>query len=359
MSFSQKIATLGERIPDVIDHLDTEEATKNALVLPFIAALGYDVFNPKEVLPEFTADVGTKKGEKVDYAISRDGQIILIIECKKAGTDLDTTAFNQLYRYFSVTQARVAILTNGIEYRFFSDLDESNKMDTKPFLILDLLNTRENLLAEIRNLSKDRFDIERVLSSAHEMKILYEIKTLLRKQIEQPHEDLVRFFFSQVNPGARFKPTAKETFSQLVQKALQQFISDSVNERLRSALRREESRTDEPQNTEETPDDAVVTTQEEIEAYHIVKAILARSLDPSRISYRDAKSYMAILLDDNNRKAVCRLWFNRSRKYLGLFDDNKKETRVLLSHLNDIYKYDTHLKVTAMQYDESSPSSSE
>lgn len=76
MSFDEKIATLRQRIPKLKDHLETEEATKNALVMPFIAALGYDIFNPKKVIPEFTADVGTKKGEKVDYAIMKEGEMV-------------------------------------------------------------------------------------------------------------------------------------------------------------------------------------------------------------------------------------------------------------------------------------------
>ncbi len=118
MSFDEKIAALIQRLPKLANHLQTEEATKNALVMPFIAALGYDVFNPKEVVPEFTADVGTKKGEKVDYAIMRDGETIILIECKKANGDLSQENMSQLHRYFTVTKARITILTNGIHYRY-------------------------------------------------------------------------------------------------------------------------------------------------------------------------------------------------------------------------------------------------
>ena len=137
MTFNDQIKALSQRVPNLKDHLKTEEATKNALVMPFIKALGYDVFNPQEVIPEFTADVGTKKGEKVDYAIMQDREITMLIECKKAKTDLSLADISQLYRYFTVTKARIAVLTNGVQYRFYTDLDAPNRMDSRPFLELD------------------------------------------------------------------------------------------------------------------------------------------------------------------------------------------------------------------------------
>lgn len=115
-------------------NLATEEATKTALIMPFFSLLGYDVFNPMEFIPEFVADVGTKKGEKVDYAIMNEGKPVILIEAK--GVDDDLTKHDaQLFRYFTVTDAKFAILTNGIVYKFFTDLEEPNKMDEKPFLL--------------------------------------------------------------------------------------------------------------------------------------------------------------------------------------------------------------------------------
>ena len=140
MALEDAVRDIADRIPDVLERLVTEEATKNALVMPFIAALGYDVFNPTEVVPEFTADVGNKSGEKVDYAILLDGQPIILLECKLASTTLDNAHLNQLIRYFSTTPARIGVLTNGIVYRFYADLDRPNMMDTKSFLEFDLTN---------------------------------------------------------------------------------------------------------------------------------------------------------------------------------------------------------------------------
>ncbi|MDE0017409.1 MAG: type I restriction enzyme HsdR N-terminal domain-containing protein, partial [Candidatus Poribacteria bacterium] len=132
MDFIEGLTNLSSVIAKRKDIIETEEATKNAFVMPFINLLGYNVFDPTEVVPEFTADVGTKQGEKVDYAIFKDDEVIMLIECKKYGTDLSDAHTTQLYRYFSVVHARIAVLTDGVIYRFYTDLEESNIMDSKP-----------------------------------------------------------------------------------------------------------------------------------------------------------------------------------------------------------------------------------
>ena len=359
MSFADRLAALAQRAPTLIDHLATEEATKNALVMPFIAALGYDVFNPQEVVPELNADVGVKKGEKVDYAIKQDGEVIVLIECKTAGVNLSEANMSQLFRYFTVTKARIAILTNGIHYRFYSDLEEPNKMDSVPFLELDLLDVRDHHVAEVKRLAKGSFDLDRMLDAASELKYLRELHRVLAEQFEDPDPDLVRFLYLKVHPEGRFVASVREQFSELVPKAFQQFISERVSTRLRSALAQEnvvvsrsapEEVTDEPES-ESVADGGVETTEEELEGYHIVKAIVREVVDPVRIAHRDTKSYMGILLDDNNRKPICRLRFNWTQKYIGIFDDDKNETKYEIGSLNDIYRFATELKEAAQRYD--------
>lgn len=355
MSFDEKIAALIQGLPKLTEHLQTEEATKNALVMPFIAALGYDVFNPKEVVPEFTADIGTKKGEKVDYAIMSDGETIMLIECKQANGDLSEENMSQLYRYFTVTKARIAILTNGLQYRFYSDLEETNKMDDKPFLELDLENPKTNALAEVKKMAKEDFDLDRMLSTASELKYTSEIKKVLLLQSEHPDEDFVRFFFQRVIPGGRFTATMKEQFSPFVAKAFHQFLSDKISDRLRSALESEkdttENESDIEQNQDDIRNDGIVTTEEELEGYNIVRAIVAKNILPNRIVHRDTKSYMGILLDDNNRKPICRLWFNAKQKYLGVINEKKEETKIPLDSVIDIYQHGDKLLETVIFYE--------
>ena len=179
MDFIEKLQALSAKIPRLCEHLQTEEATKNALVMPFIGVLGYDIFDPTEVVPEFIADVGIKKGEKVDYAIKKDGKIIMLIECKHCGGDLSISHASQLFRYFAVTEARIAVLTNGIVYRFFTDLEAPNKMDETPFLEVNMLELSEATVNELKKLTKPSFNIDELMTTAGDSKYTREIKRLL------------------------------------------------------------------------------------------------------------------------------------------------------------------------------------
>jgi hypothetical protein len=359
MDFIDQIQTLAARIPKQIEHIQTEEATKSALIMPFINALGYNVFDPTEVVPEFTADLGTKKGEKVDYAVLQDGKPIMLFECKWCGSDLDKVHISQLYRYFSVTAARIGVLTNGITYRFYSDLEEPNKMDTRPFLVFNMLDIQESLVAELKKLTKNAFNLEEMLSTASDLKYTREIKRILRTELSAPSEEFARFFASQVYAG-RMTQAVREQFKDIVERAFKQFISERINERLQSALAQEpttpETGPAEAEESEPKPDEGsesrIVTTEEELEGYYLVKSILHEVVDPSRIFHRDTISYMGILLDDNNRKPICRFFFNsEKKKYLGLFDENKKIERVEINNLDDIFKYSDRLKATVGYYD--------
>jgi hypothetical protein len=354
VDFADRIRELSLRIPQQLDHISTEEATKNALVLPFISALGYNVFDTREVTPELTADVGTKKGEKVDYAVMRDGEPIMLFEVKCIGTNLEKCHASQLYRYFSVTTARFGVLTNGVAYRFFSDLDAPNKMDAKAFLEVDLSAPEDGQLIQLKKFAKGSFDLEAILETASDLKYTGEIKKHLAQEMAEPSEELVRLFAKRVYTGT-FTKGVREQFGAITKRALQEFVSDRVRDRLTSALNQEaETRATGSQRTveaEQPPEEEdVVTTPEEWEAFHVVRAILAETVNPKRVVLRDVRSYCGVLLDDNNRKPICRLHFNTSQKYLGLFDDAKNEHREPIEEAAEIYRFASKLKETAARY---------
>ncbi|WP_233809006.1 type I restriction endonuclease [Paraburkholderia sp. HP33-1] len=353
MIFFEKLQNLAAKIKQQGSSIQTEEATKNAFVMPFInQILGYDVFDPNEVIPEFTADVGIKKGEKVDYAIKNGGEIRILIECKKYGEDLAVTHASQLYRYFSTTSARIAILTNGQCYRFFTDLDAPNKMDEKPFLELDLLDIDEYNIPELSKLTKSDFNVESVINAAGELKYLSQIKKFLQAQFANPDEAFVKFIASQIYEGS-VTQKIRDQFMDLTQKAAGQFLNDQVNERLKSAINRseksagaEDRSADENTNLNEgePEDERRPVSPEELDAYNIIRAIAWSVMDINRLAQRNAQSYSAILSDDNNRKPICRLYFNRSHKYIGVFDGNKKETRFPLANVNEIFGWSEKIK---------------
>lgn len=365
MEFSERLAALAAKIKQQRSIIETEEATKNAFVMPFIATvLGYDVFNPLEVVPEFTADVGIKKGEKIDYAIVRDGEVQILIECKRTADALRIEHASQLFRYFAATNARVAVLTNGEVYQFYTDLDAPNRMDAKPFLILDLNDIDETLIPELMKLSKDVFDLESIISSAEELKYIGELKRAIAKQFQSPDPDWVKFLTGKVYEGA-FTQRVRDQFTGLVAKATRQFLSDQVNDRLKAALRDSSlpavpdaelaaTVTSESVVEEDLAPDGVSTTFEELDGFQIIRAIVCSEVKPHRVVHRDAKSYFAVLLDDNNRRTIARLHFNRSQKYLGLFDADKVEIRQPISTLDEIYGYAEQLRETVRKYQEAS-----
>lgn len=355
MELMEKLRSLSEKIRQQGAGIKTEEATKNAFVMPFIHnVLGYDVFDPSEVTPEFVADVGTKKGEKVDYAILQNSQIQILIECKKIGDALNINHASQLFRYFHVTTARVSILTNGQIYQFYTDLDAPNKMDQKPFLELDLLDIDDYIVPELKKLTKDTFDLESVINAAGELKYLSQIKKIVANQFVAPEEDFVKLFASRVYEGV-ITQRVRDQFSALTKRALGQFLNDQINERLKSAMSNNAvasvvSDTPEAEDVGDNSEDSITTTLEEIEGYHVVKAIVRTVVDSKRVVQRDTQSYMGILLDDNNRKPICRLHFNRSQKYVGIFDERKSETRHPISSIDEIYNFAEALRKTVGFY---------
>ncbi len=353
MDFIDQIRTLAARIMSTKDMIQTEEATKNAMVMPFIHAFGYNVFNPLEVTPELVADVGTKKGEKVDYAILRDGKPIMLFECKKCGGDLNVKHASQLFRYFHVTEARFGVLTNGLVYRFFTDLEHLNKMDEKPFFEFNILDFKEQDIEELKKFAQSAFDIERILTTANELKYTRTIQHVISELMVNPTEEFIRIVSADLLNGKRFTPTIREQFSQITKRAFQQLIGDRINDRLKVAMTPDNSLVTEEQSIEITADQEVpqvITYPEEIEGFHIIRAVLREVISPRRIVIRDAQSYCAVLIDDNNRKPVCRLRFNNTSKLiLGLFN-SKDEEKVSISSIDDIYNYADRLKATVLSY---------
>ncbi|WP_337003036.1 MULTISPECIES: type I restriction endonuclease [unclassified Microbacterium] len=359
MEFSERLDSLATKVKNQATAIGTEEATKNAFVMPFISTiLGYDVFDPLEVVPEFTADVGTKKGEKIDYAIMRDSEVQILIECKPSMGSLKIEHASQLFRYFAVTNARIAVLTNGVVWHFYTDLDAPNRMDAKPFLVLDLLDIDETLIPEIQKLSKESFDLDSIISAAEELKYIGALKREIASQFREPTDEWIKFFATRVYEGS-YTQKVRQQFTGLVGKAAHQFLNERVNDRLKTALgvsgithtsdlspatSAEVAEADLDRDTE------IETTLEELEGYQIVKAIACGEVKPQRVTHRDAKSYFAVLIDDNNRKPVARLHFNGKQKYLGLLDEDKVETRHAIEELDEIYSHAEGIREAVRRY---------
>lgn len=318
------IKLVGKRVAELSENITNEEQTKNAFIMPFFQALGYDIFNPLEFVPEFTADVGIKKGEKVDYAIILDGVPQILIECKSITENL-TKHDSQLFRYFGTTKSKFGILTNGREYKFFTDLDEPNRMDTTPFLTVDITDIKENQFIEIIKFHKENFDIDNIVSSASELKYLNNLKAFLTENIVTPSDSFLRYLTSEIYEG-RVTQNILNTFSPIIVKGFNQFITERVNEKLSAALNTsvETKVTTEVVKAEvedvESAEDEVITTPAELEVYTVVKMLAKDVITPDRVYYRDNRSYFNVLIDDNIKKWVLRYRSNSKKSTIEIRD---------------------------------------
>lgn len=356
MDFIDEIRQFSKRVDSLKDNLTTEEATKTSLIMPFFALLGYDVFNPDEFVPEYTADVGIKKGEKVDYAILNNGEPVILIEAKWVKEELQKHD-SQLFRYFGTSKAKFAILTNGITYRFYTDLEETNKMDEKPFLEINMLDIKETQVAELKKFKKSAFSIDEIFNTASQLKYSNEIKNVFAQDLQNPSDQLIKYFLSSVYSGQRTQ-NAIDKFRPIVKQSLNQFISEMMNDKIKTALGAEESKTV-SEKTEEISENVsqpvkdgpkIVTTEEELEAYFIIKNLLKDVVPMGEVTYKDNERYMAILHKNKTTRWICRLFFNSSKKFITVPDDNKKDVRIDIDSVYDIEKHKDELIAALNRY---------
>ena len=287
MDFIDDVRARSRRFQARLEHLDTEEATKTSLVMPFIQMLGYNIFDPTEVVPEFTADFGSKKGEKVDYALMQNDKPVVLIEAKKHGTRLRVEQESQLFRYFSTTLSQFGILTDGIVYRFYSDLDKSGKMDERPFFEFNMLDFTDLQVGQLKQFHKDSFDTTEAVEAARELKYTNEVNRALAEEMRNPSDDFVRFILTRIEyPGLKTKKLTKQ-FTPLVQQAFAQFVKDLIDARLKSALERGGELTEEPA-VEKTTTDEPPAVEYPLHLFLDAKGIKARA------RYDDAGSFVVL-----------------------------------------------------------------
>ena len=345
MDYQDGLKALSEKINKYKDNINSEEATKTAFIMPFFDLLGYDTYNPTEFVPEFTADVGLKKGEKVDYAIMRDGSPIILIEAKACNVYLHNHD-DQLLRYFHTTKAKIGILTNGVIYKFYTDLDEPNIMDSKPFLEIDLLNMKDNEIVELKKFFKSNFDMSDILSTAEELKYSNSIKKVFQQQIDSPNEAYIDFFINHVYDGKKTK-AVREKFQGIVKKSVNEVLNDIIRTKLENALNAKNQSTASHVNSAEnliesdSHEDKIITTDEELLSFNIIRSILSEYIEVNRLSYKDTTNYLNILIDGRTTKWIARMYLNSKNKYISfpLFDGSAKEEKIQIEKIEDLFKF--------------------
>lgn len=355
------ILSLAGRVEKALGQRMNEAMTKTALVMPFLQSLGYDVFNQNEVAAEYTSDYGTKKGEKIDFAILRDGAPVMLIECKPLDAILDTGKCSQLFRYFSTHPARMGILTNGQKYLFFSDLEKQNVMDGKPFMEIDLLDFNERDLPELQKLTKNSWDIDGALSSAETRKYVRAVKVIASQDMTEPADDIVRLYASKCYDG-KITQKVLEMFRPIVKRAFTENVSDQITRRLNSVRVAEEEPIKEHTEEVQHVESGIVTHNTEMWAFVAVRALISEFTNPIRIGMRDQKTYCSVLFDNNNRKPICRFYnFQHweegmenigKNAYVIIFSENNESgEKYPLQFVDDIYQYKKQLCAAAKRHE--------
>jgi len=309
MEFKEELQKLSIKINERRIHVTNEEMTKQSLILPFIEALGFDIYDPLEVRPEYTADFGKKKGEKVDYAIFKNSVPIMFFEAKSVKEKLSNHDA-QLCRYFNSTKdVGLGVITNGIEYRFFTDIDDTNIMDDKPFFVLNITKLKESDFDNLAKFKKDTFNKESLTKCAEELTYASTLDNNIKELLKSPSDEFIRFLikdfaFQRVTSNIvdKFRPIVKQS------------ISNAVLYMVSEGLYRQESTTNiiepnipnENEINETIKTKTIITTEDEMRVFDYIKAILVkfgRNID--QLGYKDTTGYFSIYISNVNN------WFIR------------------------------------------------
>ena len=368
--FSNKMREVAERAQKHKEKVrGNEEATKNSLILPFFVALGYDVYDPAEFWPEYTADVGSsrgiKNGEKVDYAILDGGAPKMLVECKAYGEKLDKHG-DQLFRYFATTSAKIGILTDGVVYRFYTDIDEDNVMDLDPFLVIDMLDLTDSAIAELEKYRKPAFDPTHVMRRAEELKHGRLIRERILNELENPSDEFVCLIIDGFYEGVKTQHV-KEKYRPLLVEQFRAIVNDKVQKKFEAAISNAENTVDgdrgaltETDSLEEDSSYAealAATGDDEIsryyqEAYRVVCDILARAFGSSSdASCKRTTNYMSV---EFCGRWICKVWGQKSRLRIDICRPGNGDDRIYIDRLDDLSSYSDELIAAARYWRERS-----
>ncbi len=348
MEIGEAVNNVAKRVLEQVPYVQSEEATKLAMINPFIReVLDYDTTDLTQVQPEFTADIGIKQGEKVDYALMHDGEPMILIEAKVTGTPLDKTEPSHLFRYFAALDtARFGIYTDGLRYLFYTDIDKPNLMDTKPFLVLDLNEVKPEVVEQVGRFVRTEFDAEAIRDSADGLKYVEALQKVIDREFHNPSDEFVRFLMSDVYEGPKTQ-RAVETFREYTENALKSFVEVNLRARLTAAFGGDVGK---PKATASEAEKENGVTSTEVKAFLIIKALLHDVIEVGRLHLVDRESYSSILIDGSSRKLVCHLRL-RDRPFaidlLSMVDGKRLRRRARLQSVDDIYVHEPTLEARA------------
>jgi hypothetical protein len=297
-----------------LDEKCTNEAqTRTYLIEPMCEMIGYSRIDDKDMLTEINAGWG-QKNDKADLGLIVKGKKPeIIIECKKHGKKLTDKEASQLNGYFSNTDgSKIGILTNGLEWRFYTEYQEKNKLHHNPFLTIDFTEIDDSKIEQFAQFHKNATDIDIIVGEAQDTFFLEGFNDALSEELLNPSDDFIKAIFARM-PGKRMNDAIKDKLRFLINSnSIQQVLPRLIEEESKSG-------------------NLIITTGEELQIYHAVKTIIINSLkkvDFSRISYRDQKNSFNILVDDNQRKMIAKITSNKGKYFLEITGNGDKKIQI-------------------------------
>lgn len=309
------------KLNEAIEISSNEAQTRKFLIEPFFFMLNYI---STDLIPEYNADFGDRVSQKIDYAIVLNKKDTILIEAKKQNSRLTDKEAGQLNGYFNNTKnSKIAILTNGVEYRFYSDVVEPNVIDNKPFFLFDLSNYSEKDIEELLKFDKRFIKIKEIVESAQEIVFAESFENSIFKELLAPSKDLLKIIHKNM--------LFKTKFNEETQGKMINLINSSLLKCLHDKKVIEESNSN---------SQGVITTELEIQAYHIIRTLLIQNkkIPNERISYKDFKSFFNISIDDSSKKVICKLGFNSGKMKISI-----ENNEYILEHIDDLVKYKNEL----------------
>lgn len=293
-AFAEKMGAVIRSIPRVSHKLQSEEATKHALIIPALAAIGFDVSNPDVVVPEMVSDFGTRKAEKVDYAILCNGFPAILVECKAYGVNLQAHV-PQLFRYFSVSTARIGVLTNGVEYRLYTDTFKENVMDTEPYAVVDL-SAEDADLEPLEELQRALLDTPALIRRARERALEKRLRAVVAEELQCPSEKVFKVFAEKVLG----RPARRSEVRELMSIAVRAF-GHSEEEECLDGFRES--------------------------AASVVRGYINEAVPGAECIARDTVRYLGFYYPSRPRNAICRLYFGAHERLLRISFEDEADRR--------------------------------
>jgi len=302
------------------ENCGNEAQTRKFLIEPFFSLLNYA---HEDIIPEYEADFGERVSKKVDYAIKLNRKDIIIIESKPLKIKLTDKEAGQLSGYFQNSKnSRIAVLTNGKEYRFYSDVALVNTMDSKPFFVFDIENYSDNDIENLLDFDARIININEIISKAQEYVFIEDFENTFFKEMTEPSTEFLKVIHKKMSFKTKFN-----------EDRLKELMNSSLFKSLTEKMIIHETKTN-------SKSAGIITTNEEIQAYHTIRTLLIQNkkIPNDRITYRDQKGMFNVLVDDNQRKTICQLKFTESTKkiIIGMND-------YALDSIDDILKFKNEL----------------